>query len=365
LVDNGATANISYGLPGDRCLRLRTKAAAYGISGLILASAVIFSGAAAGLLDTRSSGLLSVMLTDPPSVPYGVTAVYISYSGIAVHAEGFGDGSWVAVSGAGTVDTTRLTNLSQTISSADVPSLTYDVIRLNITGASVEFMGKNYSAHVSSGTVTVPFVGGLKVNSSTPAAALIDIQPTVLNLGTQFGPDFNMAAGARALQVPSWDVGGSLRNVGSTFDLMGDSWFNSFRSHHPDALNSTQPTLTADSLSFSETNGGDDSLVVRMVMVTPTIHGGGDFGPLDSVADGIVFSVGSDGTLTPLSGSPNQVGSLFGDRGYTLAPGATFRFTYSGTLTSLLGGSGITEGTSYYVTVIGSETLSVQTVVAS
>ena len=346
-------------------MRLRTKAAAYGISGLILASAVVFSGSALGLLGTPSSGLLSVMLTDPPSVPDGVTAVYISYSGIAVHAEGFGDGSWVAVSGAGTVDTLKLINLSQTISSAVIPSLTYDVIRLNITGASVEFMGKNYSAQVNSGAVTVPLLGGLKVNSSTPAAALIDIQPTVLNLGTQIGPDFNMAAGARALQVPSWEVGNSLKDVGSTFNLQGNGWFNSFTSHHSDTLNSNQPTLTADSLSFSETNGGDDPLVVRMVMVTPAIHGGGSFGPLDSVASGIVFSVSSDGTLALLSGSPNQVGSLFGDRGYTLAPGATFQFTYSGTLTSLLGGSGITEGASYYVTVIGSETLSVQTVVAS
>lgn len=306
------------------------------------------------------------MLTDPPSVPDGVTAVYISYSGIAVHAEGFGDGGWVAVSGAGTIDATKLINLSQTISSAVIPSLTYDAIRLNMTGASVDFMGENYSAQVSSGgTVTVPFIGGLTVNSSVPAAALIDIQPTVLNLGTQFGPDFNMAAGARALQVPSSDVGNSLKDVGSTFNLQGDAWFNSFRSHHSDTLNSTQSTLTPDSLSFSETNGGDDPLVVRMVMVTPAAPSGEGYGPFDSVAGSIVFSVGSDGSFVLLSGSPSQVGSLFGDRGYTLAPGATFQFTYSGTLMSLQGGSGITEGASYYVTVIGSETLSVQTVVAS
>jgi len=105
--------------------------------------------------------------------------------------------------------------------------------------------------------------------------------------------------------------------------------------------------------------------VVRMVMVTPASHGGGDHGPLDSVAGSVVFSVGSGGSLTLLSGSPSQVGSLFGDSGYTLAPGSTFQFTYSGTLTSLPGGTGVTEGASYYVTVIGSETLSVQTVVAS
>lgn len=346
-------------------MKLRTKAAAYGISGLVLASAVIFTGSALGLLTTRSSGLLSVMLTDPPSVPDGVTAVYISYSGIAVHAEGFGDGGWVGVSGGGAVDTMRLINLSQTISSGLIPSLTYDAVRLNITGATVVFMGENYTAKVSSGAVIVPFVGGLKVNSTVPAAALIDLQPTVLNIGTQFGPDFNMAAGARALQVPSGDVDSSVKTVGSTLNLQGNNWFDSFRSHHSFVLNSTLPALTANSLSFSETNGGSDPLVVRMVMVTPATHGGGAHGPLDSVANGIVFSVGSDGSLTLLSGSPDVISSILGDGGYTLAPGATFQFTYSGTLTMMMGGSGVTEGASYYLTIMGSETPSVQTVVAS
>ena len=352
-------------------MKLRTKAAAYGVSAVVLACAIIFSGSSLGLLGARSSGLFSVLLTDPPSTPDGVTAVYISYSSIAVHAEGL-EGGWVALSGAGTVDAMKLTNSSRTISSGVIPSFTYDAIRLNITGASIEFMGKNYSASVRSNTVTVSFAGGLNVSSTIPAAALVDIQTTVLNLGTQEGPDFNMAAGASALQVPSDEVHNSLRTVGTTFDLQGRDWYNSFRSHHSDTLSSAQTLLTANSLAFSETNNGDDPLVVKMVVITPAGHGGanevqggeGDRGALDSVASGIVFSVGSGGSLALLSGSPDQVGSLFGDTGYTLAPGATFQFVYSGTLTSL-GGGGITKGASYYVTVIGSHTLSVQTAVAS
>ena len=346
-------------------MKLKLKAAAYGAGALVLAGAVIFSGSSLGVLNARPSGVLSVWLTDPPSVPDGVTAVYISYSGIAVHAEGFGGGGWVAVSGSGTIDTMKLVNLSQTISSGVIPSLTYDVIKMNITGASVEFMGKNYTVQVNSRTVTVPFVGGLKVNSSIPAAALIDIQPTILNLGTQAGPDFNMAAGARALQVPQGEVDSSVTAVGNTHDLQGNGWFSSFRSHHSDTLSSTQPSLTASSLSFSETNGGDDPLVVRMVVVTPATHGDGERGALDSVTNGFVFAVGTDGSLKLLNGSPEQVGSLFDSAGYTLAPGATFRFTYSGTITGLMGGNGIVSGGSYYVSVIGSETLSVQTVTAS
>ena len=182
---------------------------AYGIAGLVLAGAVIFSGSALGLLNASSSGVLSVLLADPPSVPDGVSAVYLAYSGIAVHAEGFGNNSgWVSIPGQGTINSTELfsLNLSQTISNAVVPSLTYNLVALDITGASVDFMGINYSATVNTGRLTVPFEGGLKVNSSSLAAGLIDIQPTILNLGTPSNPNFTLAAGAKALQVQSGDV---------------------------------------------------------------------------------------------------------------------------------------------------------------
>ena len=356
--------DVSYGPAGDHYLRLRTRATAYGVAGLIVAGAVIFSGAALGLLNTRSSGVLSVLLTDPPSVPEGVTAVYITYSGIAVHAEGFANGGWVAVSGAGTIDTMRLINLSQTISSDEIPSLTYNLIAFNITGASVDFGGRNYTTTVGAERLTVPLVGGLKVNSSTVAAALIDIQPTILNVGTQSAPSFTLAAGAKALQVPAGDVDNALKVVGHTLNLQGNGWFNSFRAQHSDNLSSSGPTLTAGSLSFSATNAGSDPVVVRMVVVTPAAHGNGAHGALDSLANDIVFAVGTDGSLRLLNGPAGQIASLFDGAGYTIAPGATSRFTYSGTLTSMLG-DGITSGATYYVTVIGSQTLSVQSVVAS
>jgi hypothetical protein len=76
-----------------------------------------------------------------------------------------------------------------------------------------------------------------------------------------------------------------------------------------------------------------------------------------------VLAVQPDGSLKLVSGVPGQIESLFRDSGYTLAPGATHQFTYSGIITSF-GGKGITSGAGYYIVLIGSETLSVQTVVA-
>ncbi|MDE1853869.1 MAG: DUF4382 domain-containing protein [Thaumarchaeota archaeon] len=346
-------------------MKLGTKAVAYGTAGLVLAGMLIFSGSALGLLNTRSSGVLSVLLTDPPSVPEGVTAVYITYSSIAVHAAGFGDSGWVQVSGQGTIDTLKLVNLSQTISSDTIPSLTYNTVAFTITSATVDFMGKNYSATVSSGRLEVPIVGGLKVNSSATAAALVDIQPVVLNLGDESNPSFTLAAGARALQVPSDDVNDSLRTVGHTSSLDGHDWFESFRANHSDNTTSSGLTLTPNSLSLTVANSGEDPISIRMVVVTIDHPGSEEGSAFGSIPTSAVFAVQPDGSLMLLAGTPGQVESLFGATGYSLAGGATHHFSYSGAITNLVGNQAVTAGTSYYVVVYGSETLSVQTVTAS
>ena len=346
-------------------MRLGTKAAAYGISGLVMAGAVIFSGSALGLLNFNSAGTLSILLTDPPSVPTGVTAVYVTYSDLAVHAAGFGDSGWVNIPGQGTVDTLGLVNLSRTISSAQIPALTYNLVRFNISKASVDFMGKSYTVAVNSNRLTVAFAGGLKVNSSATAAALVDISPTVLNLGNQSDPNFTMAAGAHALQVPPRDVGDSMNTVGNETSLQGRGWFQTFRSSHSDNLTVSGLALTSNSVTFTALNPGSDPMTIRMVVVTSDPQKQREGEALGSVGNSFVFAVQADGSMKLLSGNADMVGSLFQGQGYTLAGGASFRFSFSGAIVSLGGAHPITSGSGYTVVVMGSVPLSVQTVVAS
>ncbi len=346
-------------------MKLGTRAAAYGIAGLVLVGAVIYSGSALGLLNTSPSGVLSVLLVDPPSVPDGVSAIYFTYSDVAVHASGFGDSGWVTISGQGTIDTMGLVNFSQTISTGAVPSLTYNLVAFNISGVMVDFMGRNYSATVDSGRLEVPIVGGLKVNSSDPAAALVDIQPTVLNLGSQTAPNFSMATGAKALQIPIGEVDQSMKLVGNKSSLEGHGWFQTFRANHSDNLTSAGLSLTSNSFSFTVTNGGTDPLTVRMVLLTQDPADNRAGAALGAVSSSVVFAVESDGSLQLVSGGTGQVQSLLEASGYSLAAGATHQFSYTGAISSLLGDHRISSGTSYTVVVIGSETLSVQTVTAS
>ncbi len=346
-------------------MRLRTKAAAYGIAGLVLAGAVLFSGSTLGVLNTSSSGMLYVLLTDPPVVPDGVSAVYVTYSSVAIHAVGFNDSGWVSVAEGGTIDTMKLLNISQTISSATIPSLTYNMIEFNISNVSVEYLGANYTAKVASGKLVVPIVGGVKVSASNPAAALIDIQPTVLNLGNGTDPEFTIATGARALPVPTNELNDSMKNVGNRYSLQGHDWFESFRQSHSENLTIAGLALSSNSFSFSATNQGADSVTIRMVILTPVTQGEGVMTALGSMANSIFFSVAPNGTLQLVNGTPGQVESLLGSNGYSLASGAPRSFTFSGSITSLLGKHGVASGTDYTLVLMGSDALSVETVVAS
>ena len=366
MVDNAAPWRLIDEQPGDRSMRLGVKAAAYGAAGLVLAGAVIFSGSTLGLINSSSSGSLSVLLTDPPSVPTGVSAVYITYSDIAVHAAGFGDSGWVSIPGQGTIDTLGLVNLSRTVSFAQIPALSYNLVRFNISKASVDFMGRNYSVAVNAGRLTVAFVGGLKVNSSAIAAALVDVSPTILNLGNQSSPDFSMVAGARALQIPSHEVRNSMRVVGNETSLEGRGWFQSFRENHSGDLIISGLQLSQGSLSFSAANTGSDPATVRMVIIAQDGGSRQRFGEdLGSIPNSFVFAVGSDGSLQLVSGNPGAIDAQFEGNGYSIAGGTSHAFTYSGQITSVLGKTTVTATTSYDLVLVGDFGLSVQTVVAS
>jgi len=350
-------------------LKLQTRAAAYGLAGLVLAGVVIFSGSELGLLSTSSSGVLSLLLTDPPSVSNGVTAVFVTYSGIQIHATGLNDSGWVSFPGQGTIDTLKLVNLSQTISSGSLPSLTYNMVQFEITNVTVTYMGANYSATIASDKLVVPIVGGVKVSSSNPAAALVDIQPTILNLGNETSPSFTMATGARALQVPADEVSDSMREVGNSYSLQGHSWYQDF-SHHQqiDNLTVSGLMLTTNSFSFSAANTDSDALTLRMVILSPVgqnENGASGMGMLSgSMANSVIFVVQSDGSLKLVNSSPNALGLLLQTDGYTIAGGESHSFIFTGTMTLLVKHM-ITSDSTYNAVFLGSDVLGTQTVVAS
>jgi len=138
----------------------------------------------------------AVALTDPPVVPSGTSAVLVSYSGVAVHAEGYG---WISnASARGTVDLLALQNLSVVIAQVSVPAnATVNEVRLYVANASILVNGTRYPLMLPSGVLKIPIVNA----SRAARGALVDLQPhvTVAYVGDQ--PVFIMAPAAVAVPL--------------------------------------------------------------------------------------------------------------------------------------------------------------------
>ncbi len=354
----------------------RKRALTYGIGALALAVGLIISGNASGFIQVSNSRLnpgspsvLSIMLTDPPVVPGGVTAVYITYSDLEVHLIGPGGSGWVDAGATGTIETLALVNLTQTISTSSVPSGTYNLILFNVSAAKVEFEGTNYSATVNSGRLLVPIVGGLELNSSKPGGVVIDIQPTVLRIGNQSDPSFVITTGAKALQIPWGEVTNAMHHLGFRVALGEHPWFRYFIMNHPGQMTVTGATLSASSFSFTLTDSTSVPATVRFVVLSPPSAGGRDGRPV-SLVNSIVFLFGADDSIRSLNVNHTKgytmadIRSALATSGYLLGAGASANFSYAGRISTLLSRSGVVSGSQYQLTVIGNHTLAVATVTA-
>src|SRR5579884_2145922 len=94
------------------------------------------------------SGTLSVMLTDPPTVPQGTTDLYMTYNKVGVHvAEAGNNSGWKVFSQSGTIDLMQTINVSQTIAIGSLPAGgKFNALGFNVSSVVVTYNGKNYTA---------------------------------------------------------------------------------------------------------------------------------------------------------------------------------------------------------------------------
>ena len=121
------------------------------------------------------SGTLAVLMTDPPTVPDGVTAVYINYSSMEVHFSQAGNQTgWTDLQTSGEIDLMSIVNESQTIASANISSGNFNGLRFNVTSAVVTFQGTNYTADLvyQDHTLYVWIPGGIIVSDGQTTGEL-------------------------------------------------------------------------------------------------------------------------------------------------------------------------------------------------
>ncbi|HUI86542.1 MAG TPA: DUF4382 domain-containing protein [Nitrososphaerales archaeon] len=347
----------------------RTKALFSGCLALVLALVIIlsattfgFAPVGAGSLKPSSSGSLAIMLTDPPSFPQGVTAVYISYDALQIHAVGFTSSSgWVGLDSRGTIEALSLANLTETITSSNVPSGTYDSVAFGITGCRVDYQGRNYTATVDDTALRVPFVNQLVVAPSGTSTALVDLHSTILNLGSRASPQFLAHAAAQAVEVPPAEVQSQSVNVGSRSTLKATNWYTNFTQDYGDRLTIGSVSLTPHSLSLAMDNPTHDSIAIRMIVIMPAQTAVPQNVLGSALSDATVLIVQRNGSLQLLqagrSGSlASTIQSVFESSAFLLASGASATFTYAGNL-NLPAGASVVGGGLYSVTAIGNQLL--------
>ncbi len=333
----------------------------------------------------QGQGTLSVLLTDPPCVPTGVTKVYVNYADLEVHVSGAGNNSgWTVVKASGSIELMGTVNVSQTISSVRVNFGIYNEIRFNITSAEVTYYGTNYTAFVQTSELSIPIVGGIEVSASTPSATLVDISPTVINVGSQATPEFIITSVATAYPVPSSAITTQQQQQGFKMNLNGSSWWQSIEQRSTAKISIGSAALNSTYLNLTVLNTGGNSTLLNLVTITPvanaTAAGHGGVLPT-ALGQSAIFVVLSNGTLvqiqvfahaTMMTSASTISASLFGQRGLELPPGATATLTHHGIIIiGFLGMAietpigGIIKGHQYLVTVIGTQTSASEVVTAS
>ncbi len=374
-----------------RAMNMGRRALLSGMAALGVATAILAVSVLSGVpvlsnlvITSRvgAPGTLTVLLTDPPSVPAGVTAVFVTYSDLSVHlSEAGNESGWTTLSTGGMADLLSTVNISQTIASVAVPTGDYNALRLNVTSASVTSDGNSHPAYVVNGRMFIPIAGGgIEVNDSKPSASIIDISPLVLNVGNSTSPAFVIRPTAVAWPVPSDQITGEMQHDGFRFGLAGRGWWERFEQNSSAGIQITSASLSSSSLNVSVKSA--DGTRVRLVVVSPVavVSGRGQVGRMPMMlSSSEIFVVEANGSLIPLrqfaatgaGGGGQQEGSVamgLMSAGYDLTAGSSVTLSYSGPID--LGGlgmmqqQGVSSGQQYLVNVISTDGISSLTVLA-
>jgi hypothetical protein len=310
-------------------------------------------------------GTLAVLMTDPPTIPTGVTAVYINYSDVAVHLSNAGNQTgWTDLQSSGDINLLSVINSTQTIAATNVTSGVFNALRFNVTSSVVTFQGKNYTADLvyQEHTLFVPIVGGITVSDGNTSAAVIEMSPTVLLLGNTTNPTFAFIPSAKGYTLSAQSIsphphkGDRDDDKGKISDQIKDV------TH----FEITSTSLSPNSLSVTVKNTGNSTIVFRFVALTATstISGGwvptSPMGSVSKISE--FFVVASNGSLLGLNSKSHQEADHTMDvAGSSLTAGSSATFTYNGIITigalELLQGQAPTQqvnsGQRYVITVLG------------
>ncbi len=202
-----------------------------------------------------TGGLVALQLTDPAQVPAGASALVVSYSSLQVHLSNAGNESgWVSAAGSGSVDLLGVINLSQTIGTVSISAnATIDMVRFNVTSATITVNGTTHNVTVPSGAITAHVQGATSLGGN--ASILVELSPVVASIITNTSTIFVLAPSVRAVVVGGGSNSATL-HVGAKASLTENDSAELERSR-------PNVSITSASLSVSSANVTHFSITLK------------------------------------------------------------------------------------------------------
>ncbi|MGC8478452.1 MAG: hypothetical protein ACP5NE_00795 [Candidatus Micrarchaeia archaeon] len=234
---------------------------------IVLAGIAVVLNSSSKSIQIPISNAFVLQLTDPPQVPAGTQALYMSYSGLQLHQLGMGNSTgFIEVNESGTVNLLSLINFTQTIGVANIkPNETFNFVRFNITSAKIEVNNVTYNVSVPNNRLSVRIS-----NYNTSAkGVLIDITPSILEIYSANQTIFLMVPSARAVVIGPSLVNSSSVKVGYKARKV---------EQENKSLESAKPNISIVSASIAESgnitaitaqvkNNGNSTVVLKGLMV--------------------------------------------------------------------------------------------------
>ena len=208
-----------------------------------------------GSTTNRGSGSFFVSLTDPPNVPQGTSALYVTYSQIQLIVATNGSESMIDVTGSGTVNVLTLINSSIVIGTANLSSGTIlKQIKFTISNATITIGGVNSSVVIGESVLTT----NVSQTYSGKEAALVDLQPSITEIQTFDENVYVLTPAVKSVLAPVGQFGqiqGSPQQ-GMNLGNFNGTFFGGFLDSPASGLSITNASLVA--------NGNDTSLSVTI-----------------------------------------------------------------------------------------------------
>lgn len=208
-----------------------------------------------------------LMLTDPPVVPHGTTALVVDYANLSVRlAE---NSTWLrSISPSGTADLMQLLNASQIIGDIRLPRLVHvDGVEFNITSTYIILNGTRYNVSMPGGKAIANMTA---TSSNDSRGLLLDLLPVV---STGYANASSLFILSPALTL--LNLNGSPTNA--TFPALGSK--NALNGTEKMALAAALPSISVENVSvlaeadnvthifFTVTNHGKSIVMLQHVGV--------------------------------------------------------------------------------------------------